>query len=99
MNAPKMKIEGSAFSDTDLKNKVCSHLQPILDALIENGNSFDQASPMQTDKGGGWTRIMSRPIDFHLVEEKFDIPKFIELHKNTGTIFCSRCWCDIASPK
>jgi hypothetical protein len=78
---PKVQIKGSEYSDTDLKYSVCSHLQPILQLLQQHGNTFNATQPLD-ERWGGATRLVSKPIDFELIESEFEIPSFIEL--NTG---------------
>lgn len=91
----KRSIEGSEFADTNLDYSVCSHLQPILELLSQHGNRFDNSGPLDKSRGGS-TRLVSQPIDFELVEESFEIPKFIELNRPARTVICRKCWCDIA---
>lgn len=67
----KREIQGSEFSDTKLEYQVCSHLRPILDLLVKHGNSYDRSAPLYTDKGGGHTLVVLRPIDFALIEGTF----------------------------
>lgn len=91
----KRKIEGSEYSDTDLTYFVCSHLQPILRFLDENGAKYDKGQKLQQDKGGAHSFKLRSKIDFHLVEKAFEIPHFIELSPEYKSIICRRCWCDI----
>lgn len=91
----KITIQGSKYSDTELSSSVCSHLEPILDLLEKNGSRYDHATPMETDKGGGSTRRIKGVINFDLIENVFDIPKFIKLNRKEKSVFCARCWCDI----
>lgn len=92
----KIKIEGSLFSDTNLESSVCTHLQPILAYLEKNGVGYDHATPMFTDKGGGWTRFVEGTIHFDQLESIFEIPSFMKFNRREKAIVCTRCWCDIA---
>ena len=94
----KRLIEGSEFADTNLDYSVCSHLQPILELLSRDGNSFDDSSPLDKRRGGS-TRLVAKPIDFELIERYFEIPKFIELNRAVRSVICRKCWCDIAGPQ
>ena len=91
----KRKIVGSEFADPDPESSVCSHLQPILDLLAESGNSFDRSAPMNRSRGGA-TRLVTKPIDFTLIEATFEVPAFIELDRPREAVICRRCWCDIS---
>lgn len=92
----KIKIKGSEFSDTDLKFSVCSHLLPILDYLVKNGNSWDKGNELFTDKGGTRTLFVHKTIDYSKIEKIFEIPPFIEVNREYKSIICRRCWCDIS---
>lgn len=92
----KRHIEGSEYSDTNLEYSVCSHLQSILEVLEEHGNTFDHSAPLDKSRGGS-TRLVSKPIDFELIERTFEIPEFIEFNNPHRAVICRRCWCDIAS--
>ncbi len=91
----KRQIQGSQYADTNLEYSVCSHLQEILDLLVEHGNSFDHSLPLERLRGGS-TRFVAKPINFDLIERTFELPKFIELNKGQHCVICRRCWCDIA---
>src|SRR4051812_37589832 len=92
----KQQIQGSEFADTDLEYSVCSHLQPILKLLTENGNGYDSSKPLDRSRGGS-TCLLSKPIAFNLIEDHFEIPTFIELRKPDQSVVCRRCWCDLAA--
>ena len=93
----KIKIQGSQYSDADLKRSVCSHLKQILDLLVRNGNSFDESKPLISDpRGGGATLCVVKPINFDLIQQTFEIPAHIELNRNEKAVICRRCWCDIS---
>lgn len=93
----KQLIKGSDFADTNLDSQVCSHLRPILDVLLSAGNSYDQSTQLQTDKGGGHTLNVSLPIDFPLINRTFQIPTFIDVSVKNHAIVCRRCWCAIST--
>ena len=95
----KLKIGGSTFSDTNLETDVCSHLRPILALLVSQGNSYDPSEPLQRDKSSASRRLVNGPLDFQLIEDSFEIPKFIVLAREHGTILCQTCWCAIVERK
>lgn len=90
-------IQGSEYSDTNLKHSVCSHLKQILEFMIENGNSFDRSKPLQVNsREGGATLVVDKPIDFDSIRDAFEIPSYIEMNQKYRAIICRRCWCDIS---
>lgn len=91
----KKKIIGSEYSDTNLNQSVCSHLQPILDVLKKNGALIADDGKMHIDKGGAYTLKLKSKINFSLLRKEFDFPDFIELSEEHGSVICRRCWCDI----
>lgn len=91
----KMRILGSQFSDTDLKVDVCSHLTPILGLLEARGNSYDRSKALYRDKYSEYQKEVSKPIDFDLIEESFEIPNFIVLDRRRKSVLCQTCWCAI----
>lgn len=91
----RIRIQGSEFVDSDLEFSVCSHLQPILEFLETNGNSYDHSAPMYADKGNGPTRFIKGAINFDLLESTFEFPAFIKINPKEKVVFCNRCWCNI----
>lgn len=92
----KKVILGSPYADAELSNNVCSHLEEILSFLGEKGLTYPKNGPMFTDKGGGARRYVKGSIPFSELKEIFEIPPFIKVNEKEKTIFCTRCWCDIA---
>jgi len=91
----KKKIIGSEYADENLENSVCSHLQPILDLLKENGAILTNGMRLYTDKGGAHTLKLKSKINFNLLRSEFELPNFVELSEEYKSIICRRCWCDI----
>ncbi len=91
----KITIRGSEYADEELTVGVCSHLEQVLQYLT--GNKFEkyinQAS--FTDKGGAHTLKINKVINFRDIENKFEIPHYIELSEKYKSIICRKCWCDI----
>jgi|GEM_PF-3074407 len=93
----KTIIKGSDFADTDLSFSVCSHLKPILDYLVELGNTYETGKPLKRERFGSSVLQVNKSIDMTAVRDKFIIPTFIVLDDTRGRIFCDRCWCEISA--
>jgi hypothetical protein len=71
-----------------------AHLQPIVDVLIANGNSYAHASGFFRTQAG-WLCELKRPLDFDLIGRIFLLPDSIELVEANGSIWCRNCWSEI----
>ena len=91
----KKRIIVSEYSNKNLNQSLCSHLQPVLDVLRENGALIADNGKMHADKGGAYTLKLKSKINFNLLRKEFDLPEFIELSEEYGSVICRRCWCDI----
>lgn len=74
-----------------------AHLQPIVDALLANGNVLRDGSGWHQDRDG-WRCDLRDPIDFALVRERFALPKTIRLSPADDAILCEISWIEIAGP-
>jgi hypothetical protein len=64
-----------------------SHLQPILDYLIENGNSSVNTYLWGSNRTGYFCHLKN-DIDFDGIRKDFDLPNSIKLNESTQTIDC-----------
>jgi len=71
-----------------------SHLEPIVDLLIERGNEVSGPAKFYMDRDG-WRCDLKRPINFRLVEERFDLPPSIFLSRSNDAILCQNTWIEI----
>lgn len=70
-----------------------SHLQPLVDALVNGGNAVvEQGFHLDKD---GWRCQLRRPIDFGLLRRQFTIPASILLSDQHDTILCQNTWAEI----
>lgn len=90
----KQTIQESPYK-TATKDNVCTHLQPILKVLEDNGNVVDRKTGIICDKGDGNILLVEESIDFELIRKSFEIPSFIVLEDDKNRVFCSKCWCSI----
>jgi len=70
-----------------------AHLEPIVDALIEDGNQLINTKFYTTRDG--WRCDLEKPINFELLKEKFEFPKSIELLEEKDAIVCRNSWIEI----
>ena len=84
------------------ESKPYFHLKPIVDALINNDNTFsnpiDGFEPNEDgfykDKDG-WKCDFSKPIDFDFIQSLFLLPDSIQLSKKDDSILCILSWVEI----
>jgi hypothetical protein len=71
-----------------------THLEPIVDALIRAGNEVSGPEKFYMDRDG-WRCDLKRPIDFPLLQERFDLPSSILLSESFDSILCQNSWIEI----
>jgi hypothetical protein len=76
------------------------HLAPIVEFLLRNGNALCDRARQSRNKGfansqGGWGCCLAQPIDFALVEARFELPSTVHLRRDQDSIFCERTWISI----
>lgn len=64
-----------------------SHLQPIVDYLIRNGNKSANSYLWRNNRTGYFCHLQD-DIDFEGVRKTFDLPSSIKLNEKTQTIDC-----------
>jgi hypothetical protein len=78
----------------DVRDKPYSHLEPIVKALIDEGNQPSRPECFFVDRDG-WRCDLKKPIDFGLVRTRFTIPDSITLWETLDEIFCQNTWTTI----
>lgn len=69
-----------------------AHLDPIVEALISNGNSIVAGNSRWPKTKDGWICCLSNPIDFSFIENEFALPSKIKCYPDRGTIACDTTW-------
>lgn len=60
-------------------------LDPVLDVLLANGNELSTAYRWGSNPTG-YFAMLKRPIDFGLIESKFELPSAVVLNREYGEI-------------
>jgi hypothetical protein len=71
-----------------------AHLELIVDALVRAGNEISGPNKFYMDRDG-WRCDLKKPINFRLVQERFDLPQSILLSPSTDAILCQNTWIEI----
>lgn len=71
-----------------------SHLEPIVDFLLSDGNSLTNKYRWGSNWDGYYCDL-TKAINFSRLEEVFDFPKSIMLAKERNVIFCEKTRCVI----
>lgn len=74
--------------------KPYSHLLPMVDALLREGNEPVTPEVFFQDRDG-WRCELRRPIDFELIRNEFDLPSSIILSDENDAILCENTWIEI----
>lgn len=64
-----------------------SHLQPIVDFLLENGNESSNSFLWGNNRTGYFCHLQ-KDIDFEELKTRFDLPDSIKLNEKEQTIDC-----------
>ena len=73
---------------------VYSHLEPIVDLLLRNGNSLAKDFRWGENRSGFYC-FLQAPLDFDLIEKSFVIPESIRLDRENNEINCDHTWASI----
>ena len=73
---------------------VHSHLDPLVDLLIANGNAVTTPFIWGDNRTGFYCHL-SGAVDFDLIEREFSLPSFIRLDRESGAIECDQTWVSI----
>lgn len=86
----KQKINAAS---TDPKRPL-SHLEPIVQALISNGNRPLSPDWFSLDQDG-WHCLLEQPIDFDLLLSRFEFPSSVNLSRANDAILDTLSWVEI----
>lgn len=86
----QLSIAGAPRTD----EPIYANLQPLLNALVQDGNKVVSYPEWRTDQGG-WYAALDKPINFALIRERFHLPVTVELGDEIDTIFCSSTFVEI----
>jgi hypothetical protein len=78
--------------------KPYSHLEPLVQALVETSNRTVRPEGFYLDKDG-WRCDLEKPIDFALLAARFEIPPTIKLSPQHDSILCQNTWVEIQGPR
>ena len=81
------------------KENKFAHLDPIIDSLIINGNSIVEGNSRWSETKDGWLCVLSKPINFSLIEREFKLPPKIKCYPSRGSITCDTTWSAIIESK
>jgi len=70
------------------------HLLPIVEALLDEGNTSRHEDLFVLEKDG-WRCDLHNPIDFDFLEKRFDVPVSIRLSRQHGSILDEHSWIEI----
>jgi len=73
---------------------VYSHLEPIVDLLLDNGNGLSHDYKWGEDRTGFYCHFRL-PLDFELIEKAFELPPFVTLNRQSDSVECQRTWASI----
>jgi len=73
---------------------VYSHLEPVVDILLENGNKLARDYKWGENRTGFYC-LLQKPIDFDLIERTFEIPSYVRLDRQSSVIECDLSWVTI----
>jgi hypothetical protein len=82
-------------SDPEQGTFAYSHLEPLVDFLISNGNSSSRDFGWGSNREG-YFFYLSKPINFDLLEGSFVFPESIVLVRERGVIYCKNTGCVIS---
>jgi hypothetical protein len=73
------------------------HLDPLVDILLAHGSRLAFVYRWAQNRTGFYCP-MTKPIDFDLIEQTFDLPDFVRLDREGGAIECDSTWARIVGP-
>lgn len=86
----KVKI----LSATSDPSRPFAHLEPIVQSLVDDGNQPVERNWFSLDQDG-WHCLLKNPIDFDLLESKFEFPNSISLSRQDDAILDTLTWVEI----
>lgn len=73
---------------------VYTHLEPIVDLLLNNGNRLARDYRWGENRSGFYC-FLQQPLDFKLIESTFELPSFIRIDRENNSIQCDQTWASI----
>jgi hypothetical protein len=73
---------------------VYSHLEPIIDLLLGQGNTLAHKYRWGENRTGFFCHL-AKPIDFKLIEASFELPPWVRLTGERDAIECDKTWTTI----
>jgi hypothetical protein len=70
---------------------VYAHLEPIVDLLLTHGNRLAHKYRWGENRTGPFCHF-SDALNFDLIENTFEIPPYIRLDRQNGSIECDQTW-------
>ena len=75
-----------------------THLVPLVQGLLEHGNELVDPPPdgeVFSPSQGGWVAYLRNRIDWHWVQETFELPDLVRYDKGDDEIFDHKHWISI----
>jgi hypothetical protein len=76
---------------------IYSHLEPIVDWLLDQGNRLSHAYRWGADRSGYFCHFKNT-LDFDLIEVTFDLPPYVRINRETLSIECDQSGARITGP-
>jgi hypothetical protein len=73
---------------------VYTHLEPIVDLLLQNGNELARSYRWGENRSAFFC-FLAKPIDFDLIESKFTLPESVRLARCERSVECDVTWATI----
>jgi hypothetical protein len=73
---------------------VYSHLDPIVDLLLANGNRLAHEFKWGENRTGFFCHLR-KDLDFDLIDKTFELPPFVRQHRENNSIECDKTWATI----
>ena len=84
----------SILAKSNDSRKPFGHLEVIIQALLSSGNKLVYNDAFHLDPDG-WRCLLENPIDFGLLESKFEFPENIQLSRDHDSILDTNTWVEI----
>jgi hypothetical protein len=73
---------------------VYSHLEPIVDLLLKEGNELARGYRWGENRTGYYCFLV-KPVDFDLIESTFLLPPNVRLDRDEDSVECDVTWASI----
>lgn len=85
-------MKKTILSEPNREMPIHSHLEEVINCLLEAGNELSLGFRWGSNREGFYC-YLSKPIDFDLLEDKFEFPNTISLVRQRNVIFCKATGC------